>query len=217
MTSRRAASAAPPPASPGVSHQREPAYASLMRQRVGLLALSALLLGITLIADILIGPAFLSVIDVLSALFAPAAAERTVAVIVYDIRLPMTLMAMLVGASLGVAGAAMQTILGNPLASPYTLGVSAAAGFGAALVILTGFALPGLPVLTVPIAAFIAAGSASALVYGLCTPARHEPGGDGARRDRHAVSFPVPTIPSAISRLTGGAAGKWCSGCSARC
>lgn len=166
MTSRQAASAAAPPASPAGSHRTELAYATLMRQRIVLLTLSALVLVVTLVADILIGPAFLSIIDVLSALFAPAAAERTVAVIVYEIRLPMTLMAMLVGASLGIAGASMQTILGNPLASPYTLGVSAAAGFGAALVILTGFKLPLLPMLTIPIAAFIAAGGASALVYG---------------------------------------------------
>ena len=144
----------------------ELAYASLMRRRVVMLAMSALLLTATLIADVLIGPAFLSIVDVLTALFVPGQAERTVAVIVYEIRLPMTLMALVVGASLGVAGAYMQTILGNPLADPYILGVSAAAGFGAALVILTGFELPSVPILTVPIAAFAAAAGASAMVYG---------------------------------------------------
>jgi len=60
----------------------------------------------------------------------------------------------------------MQTILGNPLASPYTLGFSAAAGFGAALAIITGFTLPFVPWLTIPVAAFVAASAASALVYG---------------------------------------------------
>ncbi|MDU1065341.1 MAG: iron chelate uptake ABC transporter family permease subunit [Cutibacterium avidum] len=53
--------------------------------------------------------------------------------IVFDIRLSMTLTAVLVGGALAAAGSQMQTILGNPLAEPYTLGVSAAAGFGAAL------------------------------------------------------------------------------------
>ena len=42
-------------------------------------------------------------------------------------------------ASLGLAGTQMQTILANPLASPYTLGVSSAAGFGAAIAFISGF------------------------------------------------------------------------------
>lgn len=53
----------------------------------------------------------------------------------------MTLTAVVVGASLGLAGLLMQTVLANPLASPYTLGISAAAGFGAALSIITGFSV----------------------------------------------------------------------------
>ncbi|MEO0772338.1 MAG: iron ABC transporter permease, partial [Pseudomonadota bacterium] len=60
-----------------------------------------------------------------------------------------------------------QTILGNPLASPYTLGFSAAAGFGAAVVLLTGISLPFLPWLTVPAAAFCATLVSAALVFGL--------------------------------------------------
>ena len=48
-------------------------------------------------------------------------------VIVWDIRLPIALMAVLVGAMLGAAGAEMQTILNNPLADPFTLGISLAA------------------------------------------------------------------------------------------
>jgi iron complex transport system permease protein len=50
----------------------------------------------------------------------------------------MALMAAVVGASLAVAGAEMQTILNNPLASPFTLGISAAAGFGAAVALVLG-------------------------------------------------------------------------------
>ena len=46
-------------------------------------------------------------------------------VIIWSIRLPTAIMALLVGASLGIAGAGMQTILDNPLSSPYTLGISA--------------------------------------------------------------------------------------------
>lgn len=62
-----------------------------------------------------------------------------IAVIIWKIRLPMALMAINIGGALGVSGGCMQTILDNPLASPYTLGVSASAGFGAALAIVTGW------------------------------------------------------------------------------
>ncbi len=54
-------------------------------------------------------------------------------------------MAIIVGLALGLAGAEMQTILNNPLASPFTLGVSSAAAFGAALAIVLGIGLPGIP------------------------------------------------------------------------
>ncbi len=54
-------------------------------------------------------------------------------------------MAVVVGMSLGLAGAEMQTILNNPLASPFTLGVSSAAAFGAALAIVLGIGIPGVP------------------------------------------------------------------------
>lgn len=58
--------------------------------------------------------------------------------VVWDIRLPRVLFGIFSGAGLGMAGAVMQVVLKNPLASPYTLGISSAAGFGAALAILTG-------------------------------------------------------------------------------
>ena len=136
-------------------------------RRVGWLVALAATLAVVTLTDLLVGPAFLNVFDVLGALVAPSTADPTVGAIVHAIRLPMTLMALVVGASLGVAGAQMQTILGNPLASPYTLGFSAAAGFGAAAAILTGVSLPLIPGLTVPLAAFAAAGLACLMVYGM--------------------------------------------------
>jgi len=59
--------------------------------------------------------------------------SETVQIIVWDLRLPRVLLAVVAGAGLAAAGATMQGVLRNPLVSPYTLGVSAAAGFGAAL------------------------------------------------------------------------------------
>ncbi len=143
-----------------------PAYRALTLRRLLCLGGGFALLAAGFVADLLTGPAFLSVGDVLSALVAHASTDPAVMVIVWDLRLPMSLMAILVGTGLGVAGVAMQTILGNPLASPYTLGISAAAGFGAATVILTGVTLPILAWLTVPLAAFAASLVATAIVYG---------------------------------------------------
>jgi iron complex transport system permease protein len=76
-------------------------------------------------------------------------------VIVWDYRLPIAVTAVLVGALLAVAGAQMQTILNNPLAEPFTLGVSSAASFGAALAIVLGWSvLPVVGALVVTVNAF---------------------------------------------------------------
>jgi len=135
------------------------------RRRAWLLAMAAAT-ALAALADLMTGPALLSPGDVAAALFRPDGIAASTQIIVRDIRLPMTAMACLVGAALGLAGAIMQAILNNPLASPYTLGFSAAAGFGASLAILTGVALPFAPALTVPAAAVVMSGAAAAMVYG---------------------------------------------------
>jgi len=110
---------------------------------VGLLA--AVILGCTLL-DFTMGASGLGLGELLQTLFNPDAADATTRVIVWNIRLPYALMAMAVGVALGLAGAEMQTILNNPLASPFTLGISSAAAFGASLVIVLDLAIPGVPV-----------------------------------------------------------------------
>ena len=62
--------------------------------------------------------------------------------IFWNLRMPRAIMAFLTGAALAASGAAMQSVLRNPLASSYTLGVSSGASLAAALVIMTGFTLP---------------------------------------------------------------------------
>ncbi|MEA1865831.1 MAG: iron ABC transporter permease, partial [Euryarchaeota archaeon] len=64
-------------------------------------------------------------------------------VCVWNLRLPRIFLGILAGIGLGLAGAVMQAILRNPLASPYTLGISSGAGFGASLAILSGAGLVG--------------------------------------------------------------------------
>lgn len=115
-----------------------------VRKRWYLAGLALALLG-GIVLDVATGPSGLSPARLLHILMAPDSVPRVEAVIVWNVRLPYALMAVLVGAALGLAGAEMQTVLDNPLASPFTLGVSAAASFGAALAIVLGLGLPGVP------------------------------------------------------------------------
>jgi len=134
------------------------------RRRCWLLGFAALLLA-CLVADMTSGPAGLGAADLLRTLLHPNAASAGTRVIVWDFRLPYALMAVLVGAALGWGGAEMQTLLNNPLASPFTLGVSAAAAFGAATAITLNLSLPGIPgAWTVTLAAFTSALLAVALL-----------------------------------------------------
>ena len=92
---------------------------------------------------------------------------ESASVIFFDIRLPRVLLAGLVGASLALAGTALQGLFRNPMASPYVLGISAGAALGAvvALVAQIDFAIPFLP--AVPLVAFAGALAATLLVYSL--------------------------------------------------
>jgi iron complex transport system permease protein len=84
-------------------------------------------------------------------------------IVVWEIRLPRVLLAVLVGATLGLAGAAMQGLLRNPLAEPGILGVSSGAALGAVIVLYFGFAAAAWYWL--PVAAIVGALLALTLVY----------------------------------------------------
>ncbi|CAM3724484.1 FecCD family ABC transporter permease [Mesobacillus zeae] len=75
--------------------------------------------------------------------------------IVMNIRLPRVILAGLVGASLAIAGAAFQGLLRNPLADPYTLGVSSGASVGAVITLFFGFTIPGAGQFTLPIMSIV--------------------------------------------------------------
>ena len=83
--------------------------------------------------------------------------------IVLDLRLPRTLLAILVGGVLGLSGAVLQGYLRNPLADPGVLGVSACAAFGAVMAIW--FGIGGLAVWVLPLCAMLAAIAGMALLY----------------------------------------------------
>ncbi|OZE93051.1 iron ABC transporter permease [Rhodococcus sp. 15-2388-1-1a] len=79
------------------------------------------------------------------------------AAIVVDSRLPRSLTAAVVGASLALAGGVAQAVTRNPLADPYLLGVSSGAGFGVVMVMTLGIGAGALGAFTVPGAAFVGA------------------------------------------------------------
>lgn len=141
-------------------------YARQIRYRKVALFGAAVVLCLLMAADLVTGPSGMSLAELNKALWAgPAGEDRAAAAILWQIRLPQGIMAAIVGACLGLAGLVMQTILNNPLASPFTLGFSAAAGFGAAFSILIG-GLWGMPQwLQTPVAAFVMTLTAAALIY----------------------------------------------------
>jgi iron complex transport system permease protein len=124
---------------------------------------------ISFITDISTGPAQLSLMDVIRSLLNPDSIDKKTNIIVWIIRLPIATMAVLVGACLAIAGMEMQTILNNSLASPYTLGISSAASFGASLSLVFGNSL--LPAayqnFLTPIFAFVFSLGSSLLVYSI--------------------------------------------------
>jgi iron complex transport system permease protein len=137
------------------------------RKRLVLAGL-AVLVAAGLLLDLSVGPGNLPMGDILATIWDATAAPPRLAVIVWDIRLPVAVMAVVIGGMLGLAGAQMQTILANPLADPFTLGISSAASVGAALAIVMGFSL--LPVagpFIVTANAFLFALGAAAAVFGL--------------------------------------------------
>ncbi|MGK4333824.1 iron ABC transporter permease [Lonsdalea quercina] len=131
--------------SPAAENRIMHRYQHIVRHRMLIMAVLVIAIVASLLLDFVLGPSGLPLKTLWQTLTNPAAADAGIRVIVWDIRLPYALMAVVVGLALGLAGAEMQTILNNPLASPFTLGVSSAAAFGAALAIVLGIGLPGIP------------------------------------------------------------------------
>ena len=97
-----------------------------------------LMVGLLTLASLLIGPAGFSIADSLAALF--GGRGDAVSLVVQEIRLPRALLAIMVGISLGLSGAALQGYLRNPLAEPGLIGVSSSAALGAVVTLQTGLA-----------------------------------------------------------------------------
>ena len=102
-----------------------------------LLLLLGLLVAALFVASLLIGPASIGVGESIKALL--TGQGDVIVLVMREIRLPRAILALLIGASLGLSGAALQGYLRNPLAEPGLLGVSSSASLGAVIAIYTGF------------------------------------------------------------------------------
>ncbi|MCC5970560.1 MAG: iron ABC transporter permease [Pararhodobacter sp.] len=131
-----------------------------------LLALLGALVAALFAVSLLVGPAGLTPAQSLAALIRGEGLAETL--VMREIRLPRALLAVMIGASLGLAGAAMQGYLRNPLAEPGLIGVSGSAALGAVLALHTGLAASFM--LGLPLAALAGAAAAVGLILVLAGP-----------------------------------------------
>ena len=117
-----------------------------MRVRVIAASLAA---GLILLAGVAIGSVFIpfgEIVQIIGhrafGLELPGGIDPSFVPILWNLRLPRALLAFIAGAALSVSGAVMQSVLRNPLASSYTIGVSSGASLGAAVIIFYGASLP---------------------------------------------------------------------------
>ena len=110
-------------------------YRRYIGLKLAAVCLTGGLLALALVVSISLGAANIPLDDVGKTLMGWAVSKRY-DVIIWNIRLPQALSSIVAGAGLAVAGAVMQSILRNPLGSPFTLGISHAAAFGAAFSVM---------------------------------------------------------------------------------
>lgn len=142
-----------------------------MHRAVEAFAVLTVLVLLTAAASAVLGQFSILPADVLAAVLRalgwapPDPAAQIADATLMNVRFPRIVLGLLVGAALGVSGAVMQAVFGNPLAEPGVIGISAGAAVGACAAIVTGAATLGL--MTLPIAAFTGALVTTLLVYTL--------------------------------------------------
>jgi iron complex transport system permease protein len=136
-------------------------------RQTSFLTLAAVALVASAAASLTLGAVHVPLADVWSVLRGDAQ-DGPFKEIVLTLRLPRTVSAVVVGAALGVAGALLQGALGNPLASPDVIGVTAGAGFGAVLILLVFPASIAL----LPLGALLFGSLAAAIVFGIAWTGR---------------------------------------------
>ncbi len=109
-------------------------YQASLQKKISLFFVLCLFLLILIVYAIAVGSYDLSILKILKALM--GLDSSTGKIVVWNIRMPRIIAAIVTGCGLGLSGVAMQSLLRNPLASPFTLGISQGAGFGAAFAIV---------------------------------------------------------------------------------
>ncbi len=133
-----------------------------------LMLLLTLLLVISMLLSLSFGGMTFSLSELLSGL------SPQQSLILWEIRLPRTLMAAIVGAGLAISGVALQALFRNPLAEPGLIGVSSSAAFGAVFVIVLGGVIwQDVSVWQMSLSAFLAATLSTALLYSIATRNGH--------------------------------------------
>ena len=122
------------------------------------LSLLVLLAMVMIVLGVSLGSATASVFEVFQIMMnhlLGRSQEGILSTIILEVRLPRVLMSFVVGGIIALSGTVMQSLLNNPLASTYTLGISSGASFGAALMLTIGIPILGLPGFFVPVNGFI--------------------------------------------------------------
>jgi iron complex transport system permease protein len=137
-------------------------------ERTGRLIVAAGALSVAvMVAAVLVGVRSIAWLDILRGAHTGIDSD-----IVWRIRLPRVCLGFVSGAVLAVGGLALQAVFRNPLATPYTLGVSSGASVGAALYMKAGYSVAVLGISGLSIAAWLSATAATALVFGLTRAGR---------------------------------------------
>jgi iron complex transport system permease protein len=138
------------------------------------LLITLVLLAAALLLSVGVGSVFISPDILLRVIFAqlsgqalPAEISPAFATILFELRLPRTILIALTGAALSGSGAAYQGLFRNPLADPYLIGVASGAGLGAVIAMSIHWPFTTLGLLAVPLAAFAGAIATVAIVYQL--------------------------------------------------
>ncbi|WP_259782169.1 FecCD family ABC transporter permease [Aestuariispira ectoiniformans] len=140
-------------------------YRKFVYRRVFWLSVLLAALVVAVAINVAVGPSGMGLSKLIAGLIDPSTMDTVERLILWDIRLPFALMAVCVGACLGLAGAEMQTVLNNPLASPSTMGVMYAATLGASLAIVLRAEVLGIPEnYIIPFCAFAGAMAAMVLI-----------------------------------------------------
>jgi iron complex transport system permease protein len=161
-----------------VAGRTRQAYERFVARKLLFLIISLGILFILVLISASIGGTTKSPLEVFNAIaarFLPFESDPFVDGVVWHLRLPRVLLGIAAGAGLAVSGAVMQGVTRNPLVSPFTVGISSAAAFGASMAIMFGVGYSGAGTYIIILSAFVAALGCALLVFGLTRLKRTSP------------------------------------------